>query len=141
MVLSEKTYEGSCQCGKVRYRAAGPLGKITTCHCTDCQKSHAAAFATYVALPRPRFSFARGEAELQTHRAETGTKRAFCKTCGSTLFSYTDDDPEMVYITAGTFDTRVDQKVDYHIFVRSKVSWFDIQDGKPQHQAYPEVKS
>jgi len=141
MVLSEKTYEGSCLCGKDRYRAAGPLGKITSCHCTDCQKSHAAAFATYVALPRPRFSFARGEGELQTHRAETGTKRAFCKTCGSTLFSYTDDDPEMVYITAGTFDTRVDQKVDYHIFVRSKASWFDIQDGKPQHAAYPEVKS
>jgi hypothetical protein len=26
---------------------------------------------------------------------------------------------------------------EYHIFVRSKVRWYEIEDGKPRHSAYP----
>lgn len=132
------TYEGSCLCGKVRYRFAGPPGKMTHCHCTDCRKHTGSAFETSIEVQRPRFSLLSGEAELITHRAESGTKRSFCRVCGSSLFSFGAEDPGFIYISAGTLDTRLEKKPDYHIFVRSRVPWLDIEDGLPQHAAYPE---
>jgi hypothetical protein len=40
-------------------------------------------------------------------------------------------------VTAATLDTRIEQKPVAHIFVRSKVPWYEIRDGLPQHAAYP----
>lgn len=139
MPAAVQTFEGSCFCGKVRYRVTGPLGGMSNCHCTDCRKSHAAAFATYIDARRSDFAYLSGEDHLQTYQAASGTKRAFCRTCGSIVTCWGDSDPATIEIAAGTLDTLVDRRPEYHIFVRSKASWYDIQDGKPQHQAYPKT--
>lgn len=134
MSAAEAIYEGSCLCGGVRYRARGPLGVMDNCHCTDCRKSHGAAFATYIEVPRTAMEIVTGKENLTTFTAESGTKRSFCRTCGSTLLCWVEGDP-VVEIAAGTLDTPVAERPRSHIYVRSKVSWFDIQDGMPQHQA------
>lgn len=138
MPVGEQTFEGSCLCGAVRYRFTGAPTKITHCHCTDCRKHGGTAFATFMEVPRSRFSYLKGENELVTHVAATGTKRSFCRICGSSLAGWTEEDRDYTYITAATLDTRLEQRPDYHIFVRSKVPWLDIKDGLPQHPAYPE---
>jgi hypothetical protein len=66
--------------------------------------------------------------------------RAFCRTCGSSISSWTEQDRDFIYLTAATLDTRLEVKPDYHIFVRSKVPWLDLRDGLPQHAAYPETQ-
>ncbi|MFQ5876319.1 MAG: GFA family protein [Acidobacteriota bacterium] len=138
MSATEQIYEGSCLCGRARFRATGPLGPMTHCHCTDCRKSHGAAFATYVEVPRERFAYVAGSDQLQTYTAESGTRRAFCRHCGSILISEAETDLQFVYIAAATLDTPVLQRPESHIFVRSKVPWLEIRDGLPQHAAYPE---
>ena len=137
MTASEKIYEGSCLCGAVRFRVEGALGPMTHCHCTDCQKVHGAAFATYVEIPKDRFRFIQGADRLRTHTAESGTRRAFCTTCGSIMTSEVDSDPGEIYVPAGTMDTPPTGKGEYHIFVRSRAPWFEIRDGLPQHEDYP----
>lgn len=134
---NEQVFEGSCLCGRVRYRATGPLGEMSHCHCTDCRKSHGAAFATYVEVARDRFRFDRGEDRLLMYRAESGTRRRFCGICGSNITAAIESEPESVYVTAATLDTRIEQKPVAHIFVRSKVPWYEIRDGLPQHAVYP----
>ncbi len=140
MVATEQLLEGSCHCGRVRYRAVAPFGEMTNCHCTDCRKSHGAAFATYIEVPRERFSYVQGEGELHSFQAESGIQRYFCRNCGSIIWSGSSNPPEAYWITAGTLDTPLDRKPDAHIFIRSKVPWYDIKDGLPQHQAYPETE-
>lgn len=140
MPKDEKVFEGSCLCGAVRYRFTGAPAKMTHCHCTDCRKHGGAAFATFVEVPRGRFAYVAGEKDLTTHRASTGTMRAFCRACGSSIASWTEQDRDFIYLTAATLDTRLERKPDYHIFVRSKVPWLDIRDGLPQHAAYPETQ-
>ncbi len=137
MVATEQVFEGSCHCGRVRYRAVAPFGEMTNCHCTDCRKSHGAAFATYIEVPRERFSYVQGEGELHSFQAESGLQRYFCRNCGSIIWNGSGKPPEAYWITAGTLDTPLDRKPDTHIFVRSKVPWYDIKDDLPQHQAYP----
>ena len=137
MVATAQVFEGSCHCGRVRYRAVAPFGEMTNCHCTDCRKSHGAAFATYIEVPRERFSYVQGEGELHSFQAESGLQRYFCRNCGSIIWNGSSNPPEAYWITAGTLDTPIDRKPDAHIFIRSKVPWYDIKDDLPQHQAYP----
>ncbi len=138
MSANEQVYEGSCHCGRVRYRAVGPWGFMEHCHCTGCRKSHGAAFATYIQLPRARFTLLQGKDQIRIYEAESGTKRSMCQTCGSCITSHGDSEPGSVYVAAGTLDTPLEQKADAHIFVRSKAPWYEILDDVPQHVTYPD---
>ncbi len=129
-----ETYKGSCFCGRVSYEIKGPIGPMSNCYCTDCRKSHAAAFATYIDAPRGGFTFTKGEDQLQTYKAPSGTKRSFCKTCGSIVTCWGDGDTKFLEISASTLDTPTDLKPEYHGYVRSKPSWYDILDKRPQYK-------
>ena len=126
--------EGSCLCGRVRYRVRAPRGEMDHCHCVHCRKSHGAAFATYIEARSEAFEWIAGRENLETYMADTGTKRSFCVTCGSTLTCWTDADPAVLEVAAGTLDTPVTMRARSHIFVRSKAPWFDILDDVPQYR-------
>ncbi len=136
MSANEQVYEGSCLCGRVRYRAVGPWGFMEHCHCTNCRKIHGAAFATYIQLPRTRFTLLQGKDQIRIYKEESVGTRSFCQTCGSCIMAHADSVPALVYVAAGTLDTPLEQKADAHIFVRSKAPWYEILDDVPQHVAY-----
>ncbi len=136
MSKTEEIHEGSCCCGRVKYRMQAPYGTFSHCHCTDCRKTHGAAFATYIGVESARFRFLEGESEVAGHTTEAGTRRNFCRRCGSTLTATVTSEPNNVYVATGTLDTPLRLKPEYHIFLRSKVPWIEIHDGLPQHQTY-----
>jgi hypothetical protein len=109
------------------------------CHCVHCRKSHGAAFATYVEVPKEALELVSGRDEMTTFTADTGTRRSFCRTCGATLLCFVDGDP-IVEVAAGTFDTPIGAKPRSHIFVRSRADWFDIRDEAPQFQTTREAR-
>jgi hypothetical protein len=137
MNADEQLFEGSCLCGQVRYRAIGPFVDMLHCHCTDCQKCHGGAFMTGVGVKPGQFTIVQGQDRLQMFQAESGTRRSFCRTCGSKV-KVENDRWKETYVPAGTFDTPLKQRPDLHMYVRSKVPWFEIQDGLPQHATDPE---
>ncbi len=139
MSTDKTVHKGSCFCGRVTYEIKGKIGPMSHCHCTDCRKSHASAFATYIDVPRGGFMFLRGEEQLQTYKAESGTKRSFCRTCGTIVTCWSDGDPKFLEISASTLDTPTDLKPVYHGFVRSKASWYDITDKVPQYKTNKEA--
>ncbi len=136
MTTKEEVHEGSCCCGRVRFRMQGPFGTFSNCHCTDCRKSHGAAFASYIGVPRARFGFLQGEREVGSFTTETGTQRSFCRHCGSSLTGTVASEPDNIYVAAGALDTPLRARPEYHIFIRSKVAWLDLNDGLPQHREF-----
>ena len=55
------------------------------------------------------------------------------------ILSDGEDEPDTVYVAAGTLDTPLEVKFKaHHIFVRSRASWYEIQDGLPQYATYEE---
>jgi len=136
MPTTVEIHEGSCCCGRVRFRVQGPFGTFSHCHCTDCRKTHGAAFATYIGVARARFGFLQGEGEVAGFTAQTGTRRSFCRHCGSSLTSTVTGEPENIYVAAGTLDTPLRLKPEYHIFIRSKAAWLDLHDSLPQHREF-----
>jgi len=138
MATTEEVHEGSCCCGRVRFRLQGPFGSFSHCHCTDCRKSHGAAFATYIGVRLAQFTFLQGEGEVGSFTTQTGTRRSFCRHCGSTLTGTVTSEPDELYVAAATLDTPLRRKPEYHIFIRSKVPWIDLHDGLPQHREFAE---
>ena len=136
MSTNKDSLEGSCCCGRVGFRLQEPFGTFSHCHCTDCRKSHGAAFATYLGVGCARFSVVKGEEEVGSFTVANGTRRTFCRHCGSSLTATVTSEPDTIYVAAGTLDTPLHLKPAYHIFIRSKVPWLDLHDSLPQHREF-----
>jgi hypothetical protein len=137
MHTENEVYRGSCLCGKVRYRAEGPFLDMLHCHCTDCRKTHGAAFATSVGVARDHFVVTDGAGELTSYAAASGTRRSFCRHCGAKII--VDNAAwDALYVPAATFDTPLPHRPQLHMYVRSKAPWFDIRDDLPQYDTAPD---
>lgn len=135
MSVTTEFLEGSCLCGAAAFRVTGPPRFMSHCHCTDCRKAHAAAFATFVTVDRDRVTWIRGFERLGRHTAGSGAIRSFCPGCGSLLAWEKPGDPTLD-LPAALFDTPLRLTPRDHLFVRSKVDWFEIADGLPQHSGH-----
>jgi hypothetical protein len=58
----------------------------------------------------------------------------FCKTCGSTVCGFYED--EVHGVTLGSVDGDPGVVIERHIFVGSKASWDEIGGDAPQYQEY-----
>ncbi|MFP3408941.1 GFA family protein, partial [Pseudomonas sp. SIMBA_065] len=76
----------SCLCVAVSYLLLLPPKAVSHCHCSQCRKSHGAAFASYGSVPRSGLRILRGAASLKAFASSPTVVREFCAECGSSLF-------------------------------------------------------
>ena len=129
--------KGSCWCGGVRYEIEGKIGPALNCHCSMCRKVTGAAFRSRVAVPTKNFRWTSGEDLLTRYESSPGTKRTFCRACGSTLASFFDDHPKTLGLAMGTLDDDPGIRPAFHVYVGSKASWHEITDQLPQFVELP----
>ena len=104
---------GSCLCGAVRYDIRGTPARIGLCHCTDCRKESGSAFATFAIWPRHAFS--------SSSTVSTYEGRSFCPTCGSRVFTLSDEEAE---IRLGSLDMAPsDLEPTYELWVKRRENW------------------
>jgi len=127
-------HRGSCLCGKVAYQVEGVHLSLGHCHCVDCRKAHGAAFSTNLEIRSAQLAFLKGGGGLRTYRSASGTRRAFCGTCGSTVACWGDGEADRAYVCAATLDTHFDGRTEYHIYVRSRAPWYEIRDRLPRFE-------
>jgi len=130
-------HKGSCLCGAVRYEIAGELGPIVLCHCSKCRKASGSAFNAVAPVARRDFRLLSGGDAIARHESSPGVCLAFCRHCGSSLFSERDSLPDVLRLRLGTLDTPVGARPSAHIFVASKADWYEILDGAPQYAERP----
>ena len=127
--MSERTFEGGCFCGAVRYRVTGPAWDISHCHCADCRRSSGAAFVSWASFRPAAFEFTRGA--TAEYRYE-GRIRTFCPLCGTSL-TFRQETLDEIDVTLGSLDepallTPVD-----HIWTEDQLPWIKLGDGLPRH--------
>ena len=120
-----ETYLGSCLCAKVRYSLHSAPQAVTHCHCSQCQKSHGAAFATYGTVPRHDLHITAGDTDLRAYASSATVWRQFCGHCGSPLFwSRTQGDwSDWICIALGTLDSAFTPQRQKHAHLASKPTW------------------
>lgn len=128
--------KGNCLCGNIQYQYDGVLDEISLCHCEQCRKAQGSAFAAVSPIQSSAFSILKGSGSLKEFRSSPNKVRAFCRECGSAIYSTRDDQPSIKRLRLGTLETPVNVANKYHIFVASKAPWFDINDGLPQFERF-----
>jgi len=128
--------EGSCLCGRVRFRLAVRPQFINHCHCSLCRKASGAGFGTFVHADGRQFAWLSGEGAIQAYESSPGNFRPFCRVCGSRVPVLEDEGREVI-IPAGTLDTDPALRPIVHFHVASKAPWSVLADGLPQFAGVP----
>lgn len=126
---------GGCLCGGVRYEVTGPFLRAGFCHCSRCRRHSGAAASVQGRVRREDFRLLTGSDLVRVFRPEDGAVKAFCTTCGSSLFGGTWPDGPEVSIRLGTVDGDPGIRPQYHTHVGSRAVWNDIHDDLPQYES------
>jgi hypothetical protein len=110
---------GGCQCGAVRYRVDGELGRASICHCRMCQKALGGPFGPFVSVKADDLVWTRGERK----RFQSSNKvwRGFCGDCGTPLtFEWSE---KVVDLTIYSFDKASEIAPTVQLEAQAAASW------------------
>jgi len=128
--MSTLNYVGGCQCGSVRFETVGELTNLCVCHCSDCRRSAGAPMVAWATVARTGFRVTHGR--LAEYRSSAKAARGFCARCGTSLTYGHDERPDEIDVTLASFDAPEVPAPEAHVWVRSKLPWVVISDGRPQ---------
>jgi heat shock protein HslJ len=108
---------GGCGCGAVRFEVSEPPIAAGYCHCTRCQHRTGGAWSLQTRTAPGSFRLTAGEDDVAVWRPGGGFEKAFCRLCGSALFSRDPDDTSIVSVRFGAFDQDPPIRPTYRAFV------------------------
>lgn len=145
--------EGSCHCGAVKFRVNSrhPY-PYNICYCSICRKTTGGGgfainikgdFATLEVEGREHIKIyrARRSDRSRPDAVESEGQRHFCGECGSQLWMWDPNWPEMVHPLASAIDTPLPvPPVRTHLMLGSKAAWVspEIRAGDKQFDGYPD---
>lgn len=133
--------EGSCHCGKVRFRcrAYAPV-PFLHCYCSICRKTAGGSGSAVNLGALARTLAVEGREHLGVYRARIGDgdghcrissgQRHFCRHCGSALWLFDPQWPELVHPHASAIDTPLPQAPQrVHMLLDSRPDWVRVPAG------------
>jgi hypothetical protein len=130
-------HQGRCLCGGVQFEITGPLAPIQVCHCGQCRQAQGGPFATNVPVPEANYRLLQGAELINHYESSPGKVRAFCRQCGSPLFSKRSTLPGVLRVRAGLLQGPVATQLGWHIYTGSKANWWPLDDGLPHYEVMP----
>jgi hypothetical protein len=128
-----KKIGGSCLCGGVRFEVEPPFIRAGHCHCERCRKHSGTAVCTQARVRKEQFRLLQGEHLIRVYGKREGAVKAFCVSCGSSLFGGDWPEGDEVSIRMGAFDDDPGIRPQYHTFVDDRAAWDEITDNLPQY--------
>jgi hypothetical protein len=132
-------HTGHCFCGQVRYSInAEPLGS-RMCWCRDCQYIASGSPTVNVLFPENAVHFEGHISKLEKNADSGNTvERGFCPTCGSQIYSRTNNPTGMpIRIRAGTLDNPELKPPEAIIWTDSAPGWAVLDPALPHHPKGP----
>ena len=123
-------------CGVVRYQLNSEPFDAGWCHCRTCQLTSGAPAMVFASVPEGDLVWTAGSDRVKWARSSSFGHRAFCGECGTPFLMKVEHQPETVDFSVATPDHPDAVAPGFHIFWRSKVSWFEPQDELPRHEKF-----
>jgi hypothetical protein len=129
---------GGCQCGRITFHLAARRYRVYACHCLECQKQSASAFALSMPVWSADMTVS-GEPASYVRATDSGTRTHcfFCPTCGTRLFHRSERSPEIVTVKAGTLDGAPNLTPVAHLWVCRKLPWLVLPPETPRFDKQP----
>jgi hypothetical protein len=107
------------------------------CHCTRCQRRTGSAAAVSARVAPGSLRVTSGEKLIRSYDPEDGGfLKVFCSACGGALWAQNPNNPDVIVVRMGTFDSDPGIRPSYRQFVAYAAQWEPIpDDGLPR---YPE---
>jgi hypothetical protein len=113
---------GRCLCGAVTLQLALASLDVDSCHCSMCRRwSGGPCFA----LEHEGPVIVTGEDHINIYHSSEWADRAFCKTCGTSLY-WRLRGSDYYTISAGLFDAATDYHFKKQIFIDEKPAFYDF---------------
>lgn len=120
---------GSCLCGGVRFEITEPLVSASYCHCTRCQRRSGTAASVQARVEPGSLRVTSGDELIRAYDpGDGGFLKLFCSQCGSALWSKSPEDPEVMSVRLGVFDSDPGIRPSYRQFVAYAAPWEPIPD-------------
>lgn len=132
---------GGCLCGAVRYTAVVEKPELGACHCQMCRRSSGGA-ALEVTVQPDAMTFESAD-HIKTYTSSPWAERAFCDTCGSSLYyriTAQGDEHGLYMLAAGTLDDLDDMKLTLQVYIDSKPSGYSFAE-KTRNMTAAEVEA
>jgi hypothetical protein len=139
--------DGSCRCGAVRFavEAYAPVPYMR-CYCSICRKTDGGGGYAINLGARADTLEIEGAEHIGLFRAvvdgeESTAERRFCRRCGTALWVFGPEWPELVHPFASAIDTALPQPPQrVHIMLKDMANWVqpDIRNGDSAFDAYPD---
>ena len=129
--------KGSCSCGAVKFsvKAYAPV-PYSRCYCSICRKTAGCGGYSINLGAKSKTLKVKGKKNISVYRARIGGKKShgrrnFCKRCGSFLWVYDPDWPDLVHPFAGAIDSKLPvPPANVHIMLDSKANWVRVEGKK-----------
>lgn len=84
---NEKSYDGSCFCGAVRFTVSGEPAAMGYCHCDSCRHWSAGPVNAFTLWKPDAVKVTQGADNIGTYNKTSGSARKWCKACGGHIFT------------------------------------------------------
>ena len=129
-------YSGSCLCGSLTYTLQGAISNIIHCHCSLCRKATGSAYATNGFIQAQDFALTDKQNTLTFFESKAGTRKYFCRHCGTPIYSANPNTPERYRLRIGSLDSDICERPMSHNFVTSKANWEELDADLPHYVAH-----
>ena len=127
--------EGGCQCGAIRYRAAGEPMLAALCHCVMCRRASAAPMTAWAMYQESQVTFLKERPA--THASSAEARRGFCARCGTQVCFTATFLPGLIDLTIGSFDAPETLPPTLHYWDSKRLPWLQVADGLPRYPEFP----
>ena len=125
--------QGRCLCGNVVFEYTGPETWCYHCHCASCRRATASPFTSYVSVPTEAYKFVGKPPAI--YKSSPSVRRFFCPDCGTPVAYETTDFSGIIDFYAATLDDPESVTPEFHVHFAEKLSWLNVNDGLPRHEA------
>lgn len=120
--MTEKSLEGGCQCGAVRYRTSGQPVRVIACHCTTCKLRTGSPYGVGLYFNDTDVEFISGTMrtfEFYSDGSGRWLRNEFCDQCSTTVSWTLELRPGLRAIAGGTYDNPDWYEIQAHIWTQS----------------------
>ncbi len=131
-------FTGGCACGAIRYSSDHAPIAMINCHCSDCQLSSGAPFASGIVVMTADLQIS-GTPKAYAVRAANGSlcTRGFCGDCGTPLLTQSDAHSQFTSIRFPSLDDHAGFKPMLDIFTASAPEWVCLDPALPRFPQSP----
>ncbi len=119
----------ACSCGQLSVTTEGEPVRISICHCLECQKRTGSVFGAQARWPRDQVKLD-GASSAWVRTADSGHQLTFhfCPTCGTTVYYWTHDQPDVIAVALGAFADPNFPEPAFSVYETRKHAWVGVPE-------------